>query len=137
MACGIYCQGKIAAGMVWSRTKEILDANPLSQEVLVPTASTDETLLIVFAVMLRSPVKLMLAIYREFKLEKWERSPGMRQIDFDHQSSCDLLGSVCNMLTGYPERAKLFYERQLRSSMALECSRVIADHEGQNNLSNG
>lgn len=137
VACSIYCLGNMAAQKVWSRAKKEMDANPYSQEVVVPYATSVETLLIFFAIMLRSPFMLVRAIYRELQLEQWERSRGIRELDFYQRSCTDLLGSVSNMLSGYPERAKSFYVRQRGNARAIECARIIADQEGQNSLLKG
>lgn len=115
-ACAIFCLGKIAAQRVWSRVSKKMDEDPHSQEVLVPSANSIEAILIFTAVMLRSPFMLMLSIYRESRLQEWEKSSSFRKLDLFNPTRKDLLGSVSHMLSGYPERATPFYlEQQIRA----------------------
>ena len=71
---------------------------------------------------------LALTIYRELKLQAWEKSPGMRAVDYYSRSRLDLLGSVANMISGYPERAEAFFHQQLADLRVQEYRAYLNDY---------
>ena len=128
-AIAVFFQGSKCAREVWAEAKKEIDADPEGSTVTVPFATTTQTILIFLAVMVRSPLMLAFAIIRELKLEPWERSQAIREIDFNLKTTHDLLGAVSNMLSGYPERARSFYVAQRGHAVALQYKAYLDDHQ--------
>lgn len=129
VALAVYEMGKKCARDVWAVAKKELDTDPMGTTVIVPFATATQSLFIFFAVMLRSPFTLALAAVRELRLEPWEKCQAMRDIDYNLNSTHDLLGAVSNMLSGYPERARSFYLAQRGHAMALRYKAYLDDHQ--------
>ena len=125
----VFCCGKHSANTVWDRTKVQLKTDAYEFSVTMPFVTATEAILIFAAVMLRSPFMLVAAIYRELKLQSWERSPKMRQIDSDMRSKNDVLGSVSTIISGYPERARSFLVAQRGAAIARHFQAYFDDQE--------
>lgn len=124
--------GTECASKVWLRTLADLDELDLIEAAHVPNASSLETLVIFFAVMLRTLVKTPADLVKEVHKRPWEKTAEMRELDREMTLRRDILGSVSLMLSGYPERARPVFEKERVTRIAQAMDAHFLDHQSLN-----